>query len=29
MKVFILNGMPVGINSSVDFDTVALLADEF
>jgi translation initiation factor IF-2 len=29
MKTFILNGMPVGINSSVDFDTVVLLADEF
>ena len=29
MKKFILNGMPVGINSSVDFDTVVLLADEF
>ena len=29
IKTFILNGMPVGINSSVDFDTVVLLADEF
>ena len=29
MKKFILNWMPVGINSSVDFDTVVLLADEF
>jgi len=29
IKTFILNGMPVGINSSVDFDTVVLLWDEF
>ena len=29
IKTFILNGMPVGINSSVDFDTVALLWEEF
>jgi len=29
IKKFILNWMPVGINSSVDFDTVVLLADEF
>jgi hypothetical protein len=24
-----MNGMPVGVNSNVDFETVALLADEF
>jgi len=29
IKVFVLNGMPVGINSSVDFDTITLLADDF
>ena len=29
IKTFIMNGMPVGVNSNVDFDTVALLADEF
>ncbi len=29
IKKFLLNWMPVGINSSVDFDTVVLLADEF
>ena len=29
IKKFLLNGMPVGINSSVDFDTVILLADDF
>ena len=29
IRVFILNWMPVGINSSVDFETVALLADDF
>lgn len=28
IKTFILNGIPVGINSSVDFDTVALLSDD-
>jgi len=29
IRVFILNWMPVWINSSVDFDTIALLADDF
>ena len=29
IKTFIKNGMPVWVNSSVDFDTVVLLADEF
>ena len=29
IKKFILNWMPVSINSSVDFETVVLLADEF
>jgi translation initiation factor IF-2 len=29
IRVFILNGMPVWINSSVDFETIALLADDF
>ena len=29
IKTFILNGMPVGINSSVDFESVALLWEEF
>ena len=29
IRVFILNWMPVGINSSVDFETIALLADDF
>ncbi len=28
IKTFVLNWMPVGINSSVDFDTVALLSED-
>ena len=29
IKTFILNWMPVGVNSNVDFDTIALLSDDF